>query len=78
MHGRERVEPNDFGCTCLLTNPESLELEAGKGPWKPLVGFSTGEFAPTLREVYLGASGEKSCGLTLQFSLCTERLICVL
>lgn len=48
MQGRERVEPNDFGCTCLLTNPESLELDAGKGPWKPLVGFSTGDSWPNL------------------------------
>ena len=54
MHGRERVEPNDFGCTCLLTNPESLELDAGKGPWKPLVGFSTGDFCPNLEESLSG------------------------
>ena len=76
MHGGERVEPSDFGCTCLLTNPESLELDAGKGPWKPLVGFSTGDFCPNLEGSLSGCFWREV--LWAQFSLCTERLIRVL
>lgn len=44
MADRESMEPNTFCYTCLLVNPESSELEAGKGPWKPQVAFSAGIF----------------------------------
>lgn len=78
MCGRESMEPNALCCTRLLTNAASLELDAGERTWKHQEGFSTGSSDPVSREISLDASGEKSSGLVLQFSLCTERSIWVL